>query len=513
MASIDGASPEKSLADLPPELLGVVVSFCGTLSTIATLCQTSSSLRASLSGLNCEPSIRGVLVSRRISTQLSTSSPLPWRRAAHALATVMSPSRVAYQKDDMQPDDCDFLQYSASNSSASPNLGSVGAEELVDCAIQIAEGIHAYGLASGAVRVVFGDAHTSLPTPPDSSELRPSVINVCVGAGSIRHMQCAVTRKGRIRIFTGSWCGYVNRIDIDFRNPSAITIDTLLVGSGPGPVSALILTSLADPGSEACAAGGNTLVYALGQGALRIVDVPSSAQLIELNGHKLGATDLCVVGSSSARLLVSSSYDASLLVWGLYPPFPCLARCESHRGPIWSLASAATSSSGLFSVFSAGADGDIRLWDFSKIAATMHNLPPLDQHRQETPTLIAAPILVIHDHSTTSRRAQIWCLYSFGNTLVGGTSSGDIHGWNARSGAHCWKFNAAEVISTGMMPLSKSAGFTADGRREWAEARPASPGLAQRDGVRRLFLSDGTIVATMAHGSIARFHLSSTFPA
>jgi hypothetical protein len=93
--------------------------------------------------------------------------------------------------------------------------------------------------------------------------------------------------------------------------------------------------------------------------------------------------------------------------------------------------------------------------------------------------------------------------------LIGGTSSGDIHGWDAHSGAHCWKFNAAEAISTGTMLLSKTVGFAADLRRQWVEARPASPGLTQRDGVRRIFLSDGTIVATMAHGSIARFLLSS----
>jgi len=172
----------------------------------------------------------------------------------------------------------------------------------------------------------------------------------------------------------------------------------------------------------------------------------------------------------------------------------------------------------------ARADGDVRVWDIAAIAAGADAAAAATAHVRargdappRAPSLAAAAVLPAPS-SQAGARAQLWCLYARGDTLLGGSSHGDVLAWQCGDGggaarsplAHAWRFSTADVpraadgaLAAAAVPLRLSGG------RAFAARAVHGVGGARRDGVRRLAVVGAVLIATMEHGSIEHFELAS----
>jgi hypothetical protein len=275
--------------------------------------------------------------------------------------------------------------------------------------------------------------------------------------------------------------------------PSSKGPPPLWGGEGPRSVSALCVSSR--------------------DGAIRVTD--AKGVHFELRGHTGGVTDLalCLVpGSPHLTRLVSSSYDGTVRVWDL-GSMACTHILTGHKGPVWSIVAdwRVGIVGGLYTVFSSGADGTVREWKFSgggeeggKGGKGGECHPSSHLPFSSSPTVLHEhgmfPTLVNEGGTFSHSHPQVFCLQLVGKILVGGTSNGEIHAWDATTHQPRWSFCCSSLREGGGGIKHFTAG---------AEGRSAPHPLSStaRRGVRRLEVMGPFLIATMKSGALEVFNL------
>ena len=523
--------------ELPPDTLAVVTSFLRP-SDAASFARSSSSTASLFRGADAEPLFRALCLSLGVPrTGAIVGAPMPWRAALRLQLVYARPTRLRREADaeDLtiallasevtRGVTIDCTLRSSMRNDDEDECGGGGGERAVAARAQVP--VQAYGTADGRVRVVY-ERRKGAPGGADAtarsrqaasssgggaSGAAASEQNVVaetfhVGTGSIRHMQFSQDRDGRPCLYTGSWSGSVHALSLEADRLALRSSESdcgspppvKMLDSGAGPVLALKKVVLVDEHGAAA----DALCYALGDASIRVIDLSTQRVLATFFGHREGVTDLAVVTlAGSPQLLVSASYDGTLRVWLLAPPWTCAATLRAHKGPVWSVATLTGGwggGAGRARVCSAGADGRVYMWalDAGTVVARAGIVT-----RADSDALVLAPERSFALIGVPGRCPQIWCLTCVGGTLLGGTSAGEIHAWALPSGDHRWHFKCtgAAAGSLHVDADSRSLYVAID-----APLQPSAEAV-RRDGVRRIQVDGARIVATMQHGTVASFSL------
>lgn len=330
-----------------------------------------------------------------------------------------------------------------------------------------------------------------------------------VGAGSVRHVQVEIEAGIGERVYVGTWAGAVFAVDLDTRTGAD------LAGSGSSAAVARCLVSgVAGPVYALCASRAR-LICGSGDGRIGVYDGSGGPPRAVWRAHDGAVTDVCLVPrqgtageapplphfdrdatamprSSSLQqellpspLLASASYDGTVRVWSLSGALEATLR--GHRGPVWSV----VFDEGTRTLLSASSDGTVCAWrELPAAAATVggdsaaHSAPAAYVAAGAPPPLAAIPRQWYRAwlRSTTapsnSRHRQIFCLKVSGDGVLAGGSDGAIFCLCVRSGELLWSAGVSSQL---------------DKRCE--------------DGVRRLDVIGGTILAATQHGDVSLFDL------
>lgn len=538
------------LDTLPSDLISFTLSFlCGK-----DLCSLLQVLPSLLSGAEGEPVHRARARRLGIFSPATTlpatraaphrGSSTPWALTMKLQALYRRPSRVRRVVEEV--------------GGGSPLLATV------DSSLH-APNARAYGTSAGEVRVFQG----LLSTPPGGFSR-----TFLVGAGSVRHMAWVTREDGSISaLLVGSWAGAVHRLDLEgfprgvggggrpaslpppaaaaLARPAVMPLAQL--ESSSGPVYALLATPFRVPAARWCAGGGapaaapplplerklGTLCLSCGDGKLRVVDAASRSTVGELAGHALGVTDLlicapgldllvCAPPGAQRPTVVSASYDGELRVWDLLSQ-RCRGVMRGHKGPVWSVVGGSVAprdglcgepaEEGLCAtVFSGGADGEVRVWRVpldeplggagggeggggAGSEGSGAPPPPVQLKAAQAFCLPGKP----------GQRSQLLCLHAAGGVLFGGTSAGVVYAWDSRSGAELWRvrFGGGEGGAKGSAAARPSGvGADAGPWAPFADQEGAVVPGGGNDGVRRINVVGPFLFATMSSGATTALELA-----